>query len=532
MSELYDSELQAASGEYEIPTSNLPGRRIWLGWAAVFLGVLTLYLFTLAPGVVWQDQGDFQYAAAKRILEDPGDAVRVHPLYVLISHYAGRLTGISYARTANFVSALMAVITAANVYLIVVFLTGRRWAGMFTGFLISLTHTFWFLGVQAQTYSTSNAMMTAGMLCFLYYHVRRRGHWAFWMGLFFGLGFSTHMMSQIAFGGLVLYLLWSAVVRRDVCFGQLLIIAAGWCIGGIPQFYVLWNEYLRTESLFAAIASGLWGRWGDAVFNVSSLGHMLKRSMIFFGLNFLTPLVVLLPLGIWASFQNEGVLQRRSPFYGWFLLGLWTLYGLFAIRYDVNNMNNFFLPFYILCAMYITLGLMRLAERLGGWVVFVAVILLVLFPFTYPAAAKIVKEQGVNLGVGRKVPYRHEYRYYLVPWQQNQHGPRLLAEKTFAILPPAAVLYVDSTIETAFEYPQEIEGVREDVRLFGLHEHTLPEAAALSQTCQLYTVSNVEPYFPRWAKESWLIPVPLDAREVIYRIEIPEAYMEGNKPGD
>ena len=55
------------------------GQSALTGWLGVFVGFAVLYIFTLAPDLVWQDQGDYQYQVAKCNLSRPGDVVRVDP---------------------------------------------------------------------------------------------------------------------------------------------------------------------------------------------------------------------------------------------------------------------------------------------------------------------------------------------------------------------------------------------------------------------------------------------------------------------
>ena len=138
-------------------------------WVLVFVIALALYIITLAPDVTWQDQGEYQVHVTHCTLNRPGDVVRVHPLYIILAHYLGRLGVLSFAYAANLVSAIFTAVTVANIYLLMFRLLGRIWPSVLSAFTFALAHSVWFVGVQAQTYGMANASMTTGLLFVLAY---------------------------------------------------------------------------------------------------------------------------------------------------------------------------------------------------------------------------------------------------------------------------------------------------------------------------------------------------------------------------
>jgi hypothetical protein len=109
------------------------------------------------------------------------------------------------------------------------------------------------------------------------------------------------------------------------------------------------------------------------------------------------------------------------------------------------------------------------------------------------------------------MPYRDFYAYYLMPWQQNQTGPRRFAEEVFEQLPPGAVLLPDSTTSPPLKCMHDIEGVRPDVLIVDPYDagfepayrqwwqgdaDLLPEFAANGR--RVFVTSDYASYIPRW----------------------------------
>ena len=486
-----------------------------VGWLLCFALAMLLYWATLAPDLVWQDQGDYQYQVAKQVLNIPGDVVRVHPLFIFTAHYLGKLTPLNYAYRANLVSAFFSAVTAANIFLIVFLLTGRIWPGVLGAAVLAFSHSFWFLGVQAQTYSMANAALTGGIIFLIRYLQNGRTANLLLLGLVFGLGMSAHIMSQIGFAVIMIYLLILCFQRRLAVKTYGLTILA-WIVGTFLLWVVMAIEYQRSSDFYGTVLSAIFGRWSKAVFNIESLWPLVKNSILFFVLNFPTPLVILAVGGICLSFKK---LDKEMS---WLLIISMILYCLFAIRYDVPNQNNFFLPMYMFVSIYIGLGFSFVFSKGKKVPIIVAAGLLLLIPPSYIAIAKTARAIKFNHGASYKIPYRDVYEYYLLPWKYNQTGPRQLLDEVFEALPENAVLLVDSTPYSVFQYGQKVENLREDVKVLQGLSSIEEVAECISKGRRIFTLYGY-PEGAKWAKEpGWFRAVELSGGENIFEILVPK----------
>jgi hypothetical protein len=484
----------------------------YIHWCLIFIFVLALYTVTLAQDLTWQDQGEYQVHVAHCILNRPGDVVRVHPLFIITAHYLGNLGLFNYAYSANLVSAIFTAVTVANIYLLLFRLVGRIWPAILAALTFALAHSVWFLGVQAQTYGMANAAMTTGLLFVIAYHKSAKTEYLFWMGFAFGLGICAHLMSQIAF---VVIMVWLFIrcVRKSLSIWAFPAILLFWTAGACLLWMAMALEYHRSGDLIGTIQSALWGKWGPAVFNLGELPRLCVRSAKFFILNFPTPLVLLALPGIIFSFTrfNNVVVARL-------LLSLTIIYGLFALRYDIPNQNNFFLPMYLFVSIYIGLGFAYTFRRQEIFWSMVTAVLLLSIPPAYIVISNYVRQHSLDLGTKRHIPYRDEYAYYILPWQHQQSGPRLFANAALKSLPPGAVIFADKTTLPPLQYLHEVEMVRPDVDISLLPDKATIQNMQLAQR-RVFTVSNVKGYYPHWVKEpANLTRFPISKTEHIFEI--------------
>ena len=489
---------------------NMLSPRVATNWKfSILVGFIAfvIYFFTMAPDLVWQDQGDFQVWVAQCKLQQPGDVVRVHPLYIIFAHFLGKVTSLSYAYAANLTSAVFAALGISGIAALVYSQTKRILPSVLAAGICGLGHTYWFMATQAQTYSMSNAYTIWALLFTTFYLTTHSKKHLYTACFIFGLGVSVHNMSQIAFVVLAILLAYQ-LYKKSINFKTAIICAVFWLIGGMFWLYAIALEYQATGDLLGSILSGIYGRWGSAVFNAADIIHLSKRSIQFFILNFPTPLVFCAIPGI---IFGKRVIDSRV--YN-LLLACLVLYILFAFRYHVPNQNHFFMPAYILVSIFVGIGYVHLRshELSADWLV-VLVLLAWIVP-TYAGLSFEAQACGFKWGHNRQIPYRQEYNYYIEPWQQGQTGPRRMVNEIFAILPQDAVLVVDSTPYSAFEYAIDIEGQRTDIKLLDLSEYDNQHI----DNKDVYSLMNSNLYKNCIGDNVEFTPVNLPEEQKIYKL--------------
>jgi hypothetical protein len=255
------------------------------------------------------------------------------------------------------------------------------------------------------------------------------------------------------------------------------------------------------------MASAVFGAsWRSDVLNVSLSGRIVKENFMWMGLNFPTPNVLLLFVGLWGLYK---VSLRR-----WFanvLLALLVLFFVFAFRYTVVDRYAFFIPPYCMASILIGVGASRVlnskqGNKLGCLVVALAFVAVPV----YIAAPTVARKLGIISGRERQIPYRDDYVYFLRPWRTGYKGPEKFAEEILGMVEPDAIVYADTTTAPPLLNTQQIKRMRPDVKIISgigtsegspeLNEHTIEE---LLTERAVYVVSAVQRYCPVYLLERY-----------------------------
>ncbi|HUR20310.1 MAG TPA: DUF2723 domain-containing protein, partial [Vicinamibacterales bacterium] len=164
-------------------------RRSFVPALAVALASLTLYLSTLAPGLVsLEDTPKFQFIG--RVLGTAHNPS--YPLYVLVSYLFGWLPVGNLAWRINLMSAVCGAATVALMQLCVLQITGSQWLGIGAALGLASGLSFWATSTFAEVY-TLHACLIAGMTwCLLRWRRTRTASWFFLAILCFSLGLGHH----------------------------------------------------------------------------------------------------------------------------------------------------------------------------------------------------------------------------------------------------------------------------------------------------------------------------------------------------
>ncbi|MEE9371238.1 MAG: DUF2723 domain-containing protein [Sedimentisphaerales bacterium] len=481
-------------------------RSIALWYLIVLAGAGLLYVFTCAPGVLWQDSGLYVYRIWHNDIQGNLGLALSHPLYIMIGIGVRHIPFGELALRVNLISVVCGAVAVANLFLLLRLWLGKNLPAIVAAITFAVSWTFWQHAVIAEVYTLCVALLSTELIMLLQYVRTKRVGYLYLLGFFNGLAIANHMWGVMA---LVCYLVFLAalLVQKQVGLRHIGIIIALWVIGAVPYEYLIIKNIIQTGDFTATLASAVFGtKWQGHVLNVSISMKIVLENIIFILLNFPTPNLVFFFVGLWA-------LRKTAPSQSFanITLALLLLYFVFAFRYTVPDRCVFFLPFYYFAAVLIGLGADVILSRYDRKALVFVVLAFALLPIpTYCVTPAVARKMYKPLGQRRQRPYRDEYIYFLQPWKTGYRGAERFADEALDMVEKNALIYADSTTVHALLYVQQVNGKRQDVKIVSGHDSSknapvLNEdtVAGLMGDSVLYVVSPLRGYCPRFLLERY-----------------------------
>ena len=168
---------------------------------------------------------------------------------------------------------------------------------------------------------------------------------------------------------------------------------------------------------------------------------MFKANMALHTLNYLNPLWLFLPVGVWFSFRKTGDFAARC------ILALAVIHFTFFIRYNVGDQATFALPTLTCFALLAAIGMDRVfGSRLAKFGLSAGAMVLVLAA-AFPTCAYLGADAAVRrlnadaLSAKEKIPFRDEVRYWILPWKMNEKSADRAIEAVLRETETNAVFY-------------------------------------------------------------------------------------------
>ena len=437
----------------------------------VFLTSLALYIFTLAPGLLWGggDFATFQTMAYLLEIELPG-GIFGHPLWVILAHPFTWLPIRDVAWRANLASAVFAAGALTLVFLTARHLTRSVPASLLATAALAVSHTFWTYAVMAKVYSLNALLLIACIYLLLRWGEGNRAGYLYAFAFIYGLSLLNHLVMATAAAGFLAYIGIVTWRRRHMpgFWRPLLFAAIAGLLGLAPYLFLL----ARTGTTGGAVGTvaGFLRGLGFVVLRPSALmlgvGAGLALFLYQFPVTFLPGFLGLRRLG-----------QQMKP-EAW-LLGLAALGNILSLVASVDpraaggywwNIHQYLLT-YVVFALWIAAGLASLWPQLSTTRARLAttLVLTVALPILlYALAPQVARPFVSNLPGFRPLPGRDNLTYVLSPWKHRETGAREFGERILSALPPDSVLFADYSIWAVIRYLQVVEGARPDVELVQL----------------------------------------------------------------
>ena len=488
-------------------------------WCLCVLIFTLLYALTCQHGVSWQDSGEYQWRVLHGDISGQMGIVRAHPLYIGAGQIIKTIPVGTLSGRLNFFSGLGMAIALANLAALLTLLTRRKWIGVFIAILLALTHTVWWLSTIAEVYTWSVAGLTAEL--WLLVLLVRKPSWKPLIGLAFvsGLGLSLHNFALLP---IPVYLVLAIVLilKRRLGRWSLAAAAGAWMLGAGLYLELIVQEVLATGDIVLAMRSALFGRYAPQVLNAVNVSKNFKANMALSSLNFIS---VLGPLAIIGWFGIRRRLERTLAIaFG----AITVIEVLFFVRYSVPDQFTFILPTLIMLGISAGIGLSILADlsrRVRICTLVLCIASVAALPVIYAAGPTVLRNAGVRINRGRKLPFRDEMRYWLTPWKHNEDSAERFSADALGLVAADSVILTDSTsvypLLMMRDESSDFQGVQIADFDFSLpsYDDDPQEYRRVLADRSLYIVS-LTGLSVQMRRDTEAIPCPLDS-PVLYRLE-------------
>ena len=427
-------------------------------FSVVFVAALGLYAASMSPVVFWGDSAEFALGANELDLHPNA---RAYPLHRFLCWALGGVLG-DPAFGANLISVLFGALTTALLFEAGKLLGGTRLAGLAAASATCLAHTIWTYAGVAEVYSLHTAFLAGAFVLLLRAPFDERGWGPFWFGLLAAGSLLHHRMAFFAAPGLLVWLLAGAPPgTRWRSLGR---ATAGFALGAIP--FIALCVVASRSAPSDADNPALW--WIKDVFmgGDSNAGFLL-------GAGRKTALESGVYLGKWLIFNLPGVTLLVA---GWGFLrahraagkgvavALWVLVAthlVFPFRYDwTGDQYAFLVPLYPIASLGVALGIghLELAGRRGLARVMTGLVIVApttLYVFLGSTSFGPQLLPGLEEAAARK---------FFLPIRLSDHEPEVWCRNNMLRLPNAAVVHCQWGDGKVYQYLQQVEGLRLDLK--------------------------------------------------------------------
>lgn len=375
-----------------------PAIRRWAPAAAGAI-VFVLYLLTLAPSVDFIDAGELAAAAWTFGIAHPTG----YPLFTMLAGAWSHLPlGDSVIWRLNLLSAIWCALAAGLLVVLIQFLTGtpappgagaaagrrakkahdsrpqpwadertRLLAAVFGALAVGVSETFWKTALSIEVYSLHLVFLALVLGLFARAvldpptDARLARRW--WLAFAFaaGLSFTNHMSTILLAPACLLLLVWRTGLNRSL-WDRLKTGIPAFLAGLLPNLYLPlrasagpaldWGAPDTWERFLRHVSGKQYQVWMFS--GAEAAGKQLAYFITAYPAEFAWILLPLVLLGAWAAF-------RRQPPVGGFLALLFAGCVLYAVNYDIHDIDSYFLLAYVVSGIWAAYGLAEIGRRLG-----------------------------------------------------------------------------------------------------------------------------------------------------------------------
>jgi len=349
--------------------------------AIIFLFPFLIYLYTLSPDVTFIDSGELATACLVLGTAHPTG----YPFFTVLGKIFSFLPVGEYIYRLNLMAAITTSCSLVVFFFLLIYLfeylylTSQKdksktnisatliYLSSFTATLtLAFSKTFWSISNSIEVYSLHILLITLIIFTFLRAGLRtdkRKEVFYILFAYFLGLSFANHMSTLFLSLGLI-YFYFAINGFNEVTFKRLLILIIPFLAG--LSFYIYlpirgdnpiinWGNPVTLENFYRHVTGKQFSVWMFSSFEITK--KQFNYFISAYPKEFLYFPLILSVLGLFELFS-------RNKKIAFFLIILFIFNILYAINYDIYDIDTYFLLTYIVNSIWIGFGIIFIFGRL------------------------------------------------------------------------------------------------------------------------------------------------------------------------
>lgn len=440
-------------------------------WSVLLVIILvSVYVATLLPGVGWSgDTAKFQFVG--RVLGTPHTTG--YPTYIFLNYFFTKLFPIgSLAYKANLLSALFSIITSLFLFRIFILFDCKRVIAFITSLIFCLTYTLWSQSIVAEVYTLNILFVTIVLYFLLKWNKTKEDRNFFIACAFYALSFGNHL-TMVTLLPAIIYFIWVTDKKVFTSGRKMIMVALFFFVSALQYSYIFWRYYSPHTSYLEMQVPNFERLWWYLTgaqfkskmfpFHITQIIH--ERIPMFYKL-LIREYPYLILVALLGTFRFKKTVNL-------FLFLCFLFPTIFAINYNIFEVFVYFIPSYLIIALYIGKGLELIASLLLKKGVISNPVVLILIPLIFFA---------IN----------HEY----VNRRHNTIGARMIETVLQTVKKDAVILVASNKYSQYFWYYLIGEGMQRNNIYIMPYNHTYEEVKSYIDENKPFYIKQQREHIP------------------------------------
>jgi len=351
--------------------------------AICFTAAFTLYVRTLAPGLLYGDSAELQTIAYTMGMGHPTG----YPTYIFLAKAFTQIPIGEIAYRVNLFSAFAAALSIGLIYLISRMIGLTSAASIFAALLLAITPLFWKYASIAEVYALSSAWLALIIFAVLQWAESKNRNWLFIAGILGGLSLGIHTLIVFSAPAILLYLVISPIIAGENIRSRVLPALFGLLLGCVVYLSLFLYIDARNSpaGYYNTVVTPSLSIWGLSPADFASAPQRLAFLYFppqfrgqFFAVHPNEVLTRLLDFSkeyyILLIFSFAGIVSffiplpnfPARPREGWLFITALIAFVTFASAYDVADYFVYFIPSILILAICAGRGVQGIVSIAGS----------------------------------------------------------------------------------------------------------------------------------------------------------------------